>query len=161
MAVGKTWILDTETKGTGAHMVPLESALRRAKEEHDLATVTLKRPPARAAEPAPEAAPLRFKVVDIFSAHELARDVGVQEAVRLLEPMSSVLDARIYVWMPGAARWRLLTLDEHKLMWRFRGQVGSDPEPREDGQRRRPSERAPARALSARPRRSRRSSAAR
>jgi len=161
--MGKTWVLDTETKGTGAHVVPLESALRRGSEGHGLATVTLKRPPARAPEPPPEPAPLRFKVVDVLSAHELARDVGVREAVGLLEHMSSVLDARIYVWMPSSARWRLLTLDEHRLMWQFRGQMDSEPAPRQDadGPRQHASDRASARGVSGRSRRSRRSSAAR
>jgi hypothetical protein len=28
MAERKTWVLDTETKGTGAHVVPLEKALK-------------------------------------------------------------------------------------------------------------------------------------
>jgi hypothetical protein len=120
--MAKTWVLDTETKGTGAHMVPLESLLRAPGRERDLATVTFK-PQERAtgevsAEP-PE--PLRFRVVDVLGARELAREVSAQEVVRLLEPMRTVLDARIYVWMPSSRRWRLLTLDEHKLLWQFRG----------------------------------------
>jgi hypothetical protein len=161
--MGKTWVLDTETKGTGAHMVPLESTLRRANEQHDLATVTLKRPPARAPEPPPEPGPLRFKVVDVLGARELARDIGVREAVGLLEHMSSVLDARIYVWMGSSARWRLLTLDEHRLMWQFRGQTDSQPAAPQDAQERRllPASRGSAPGISSRSRRSRRSSGAR
>ncbi len=31
--MGKTWILDTETKGTGANMVPLEKAQKSADDE--------------------------------------------------------------------------------------------------------------------------------
>jgi hypothetical protein len=31
--VGKVWVLDTETKGTGASMVPLEKALTRPERE--------------------------------------------------------------------------------------------------------------------------------
>ena len=27
--MGKTWVLDTETKGTGANMVPLEKVLKK------------------------------------------------------------------------------------------------------------------------------------
>lgn len=162
--MGKTWILDTETKGTGAHVVPLESALRRASEEHELATVTLDRPPSRAPVAAPEPpAPLRFKVVDVLSGHELARDIDARDALGLLEHMSSVLDARIYVWMPTSARWRLLTLDEHKLMWRFREQVGSASAPHTHAEepRAQPSGRAVGRAIKRRSRRSRPSGAAR
>jgi hypothetical protein len=30
--MGKVWVLDTETKGTGAHVVPLEKVLERPEE---------------------------------------------------------------------------------------------------------------------------------
>jgi hypothetical protein len=120
--VGKTWVLDTETKGTGANMVPLEALLRQRGSERGLATVALAPKPG----PAPEASPgtteaLRFRVVDVLGGRELARGVGVQAAVRLLEQMRTVLDARVYVWVENQRRWRLLTLEEHKLLWQFRG----------------------------------------
>jgi hypothetical protein len=122
--MAKTWVLDTETKGTGAHMVPLEKLLRRASEEHDLATFTFKREPEPAVEREPDPAPApRFRVVDVFSGRELGRDVDVRATVGLLEGRSSVLDSRVYVWVPSSERWRLLTLDEHKLLWRYRGSV--------------------------------------
>ena len=47
--MGKTWVLDTETKGTGANMVPLENVQKKADE----------RPPRRAARPASGDAPRR------------------------------------------------------------------------------------------------------
>ncbi len=67
--MAKTWILDTETKGTGAHMVPLEDALRKRSSEEDLAVVTLKAPPGppRTPEPAEAPAPLSFRIVDVRS----------------------------------------------------------------------------------------------
>jgi hypothetical protein len=120
--MAKTWVLDTETKGTGANMVPLEAVLRRQGAERRLDTVSLapQRRPVPAASPqAP--APLRFRLVDVLGARELARDVGVQAAVRILEDMRTVLDARVYVWLEDRRRWRLLTLEEHKLLWQFRG----------------------------------------
>jgi hypothetical protein len=119
--MAKTWVLDTETKGTGANMVPLEAVLRRQGAERGLATVSLapQRRPVPAASPqAP--APLRFRLVDVLGGRELARDVGVQAAVRILEDMRTVLDARVYVWLEDRRRWRLLTLEEHKLLWQFR-----------------------------------------
>jgi hypothetical protein len=120
--MAKTWVLDTETKGTGAHVVPLESLLRQPGKEPDLATVTFTPPEPAASDGSQEPpAPLRFRVVDVLGARELARDIGASAAVRLLERMRSVLDARVYVWMPSSRRWRLLTLDEHKLLWQFRG----------------------------------------
>jgi len=48
--VGKVWVLDTDTKGTGARMVPLEDVLTKPEPEPDPAP---RRRPRRAA---PEAA---------------------------------------------------------------------------------------------------------
>jgi hypothetical protein len=122
--MAKTWVLDTETKGTGAHMVPLEQTLRRGTESRTLDTVTLRRAPAQAPVPeAPQPARLRFRIVDVASGTELARDVDARSAIEELTHLRSVLDARIYVWVPQEDRWRLLTLDEHRLMWRFRDEL--------------------------------------
>jgi hypothetical protein len=118
--MAKTWILDSETKGTGAHIAPLDGGAAEPRSERDLSLVKLKRAPAPTQEPAsPE--PLRFKVVDVMSAHVLGEGVDVREAVGLLEGMHSVLDARIFVRVPKTGRWRLLGLDEQKALWRFRG----------------------------------------
>jgi hypothetical protein len=123
--MAKTWVLDTETKGTGANMVPLEAVLRRPGARRGLSTVALapKQRSAPADSPEPRV-PLRFRVVDVLGGRELARDVGVETALQLLEQMRTVLDARVYVWMADRRSWRLLTLDEHKLLWRFRGRGG-------------------------------------
>jgi len=124
--MAKTWVLDTETKGTGAHVVPLEKVLRQPGVERDLATVTFAPPPSPETVEAPEPqAPLRFKLVDVLGARELARDVSLRATLRLLQNISTVLDARVYVWTPSSGRWRLLTLDEHKLLWRFRGRAAA------------------------------------
>jgi hypothetical protein len=118
--MAKTWILDAETKGTGAHVAPLER--REARAEPDLALVALKRPPrpAPAREPA---APRVFKVVDVLSAQVIADGVGARETLALLAGMRSMIDARVYVWAPSAERWRLLTLDEHRTLWGLRGRA--------------------------------------
>jgi hypothetical protein len=119
-AMGKTWLLDTETKGTGAHVVPLEQALERgASEERDLAVVALERP-RRASKPIETPAPLTFKVVDVMSARVLAEGITARMTVDLLAELRSVLDVRIYVWMQRAERWRLLSLQEQKALWGFR-----------------------------------------
>jgi len=120
--MGKTWVLDTETKGTGAHVVPFERALAKTVEEQDLATVMLERPPRVTRTPEPTG-PLTFKVQDIRSARVLAEGIDMRAAVELLQTMSSVIDVRIYVWMQKAARWRLLTLAEQKALWEFRDQL--------------------------------------
>jgi hypothetical protein len=122
--VGKTWVLDTETKGTGAHMVPLEHTLNRADHVRGLELVDLGGP----SREQPEAAPperLRFKIVNVMSAQVLAEGVEAREAVRVLEGLGSLLDARIFLWAGRIGRWRLLSLDESKALWAFRGRLDS------------------------------------
>ena len=116
--MAKTWRLDTETKGTGAHIAPLEKAPAAAEKE--LATVTLERPPRIIEEPEP-LGPLTFKVLDIRSSQVLAEGTDTRATIELLQDVRSMLDVRIYVWMQRAARWRLLTLQEQRALWRFRG----------------------------------------
>jgi hypothetical protein len=117
--MAKTWLLDSETKGTGAHVVPLENALKRPAAEPELALVALERPP-RAREAVAPLPPMTFKVVDIMSARTLAEGISARATVDLLASVRSVLDVRIYVWMATAKRWRLLTFDEQKALWGFR-----------------------------------------
>jgi hypothetical protein len=119
----KLWVLDTETKGTGAHVVPYEKTIQTARREPELALVALHRPPRprKAPEPPP---PLQFKVVDVMSSQVLGERIGARETVRLLQRMSSVLDARVFQWVAKTGRWRLLTLDERKALGQLADQVG-------------------------------------
>lgn len=129
--MAKLWVLDTETKGTGAHVVPYEKTLHPARRERELALVDLGGPARTAAEP-DTPAPLLLKVVNIMSSQVLAEGVSAREAIRVLEGMRSVLDARIFQWVAETGRWRLLTLDESKALWAFRGVVSSAPPSGED-----------------------------
>ncbi len=119
----KTWVLDTETKGTGAHIAPLKDAAnqRGSGEELNLVRFT---PPAPAAQPPEEPEPRRprrFKLIDVMGNRVLAEDVVAAEAIAALEQMRSVLDVRIYVWEEEPQeRWRLMTLAETKALWGFR-----------------------------------------
>lgn len=122
--MAKTWVLDTETKGTGAEVVPIEKTLSPPRRERDLALVELGGAP-RPEAPEPPPAPKLFKVVDVMSSRTLVENAGAREAVRALEGLRSVLDARISVWSPERGRWRLLALDEAKTLWEFRGRLGS------------------------------------
>jgi len=117
--MARTWVLDTETKGTGAQMVPLEKRRAEPGRERDLTLVELGGPTRALPEPG-QPAPKLFKVVDVMSARTLAENVGAREAVGALEGLRSVLDARISVWSPERGRWRVLTLDEAKALWAFR-----------------------------------------
>ncbi len=123
--MAKTWILDTETKGTGAHVAPLAESKRRSASAGDLALVEFDRP-RRAPEPSEPPAPLEFKVVDVRSSTLLAEGVDVREVVDLLGRVGSVTDIRIYVWRRAPGRWRLLTLGEQKALWGFREPAAPD-----------------------------------
>jgi hypothetical protein len=119
--MGKTWVLDTETKGTGAQMVPLEKVLREPTGKPARRPV----PPARpkpAVEPEP-AKPRRFKVVDVMTREVLAEGAGTRATVELLNDTRSIVDVAIYVWSDRAESWQLLTLAESKMLWKLRGQA--------------------------------------
>ena len=127
--MGKIWILDTETKGTGAEMVPLERALerRRSAPREKPSEAPLRRP-ARMPQPRPDPRkerpprePSRFKIVSALSGQVLAEDVTAVEAVTALAGLRSLVDARVYVHEPGG--WRPLTMREQKLLREFRDRV--------------------------------------
>jgi hypothetical protein len=67
--MAKTWVLDTETKGTGANVVPLEKVLRRPEEAPEPA----RRPkrPAPSGEAAPRRRPRPAKAEPVRSATAL------------------------------------------------------------------------------------------
>jgi len=52
--MAKTWVLDTDTKGTGARVVPLERVLEKPAPEDRPAPRTERGRPARPAPPAPK-----------------------------------------------------------------------------------------------------------
>ena len=114
--MAKTWVLETETKGTGAQMVPLESVQHRSSTTEP---VFVRRPRAPVAEPAVEPAPRaprRFRIIDVMTRQVLADDVSVRDAVDALGDVHSVVDVNIYVWHDEPARWRLLTLGDQRAL---------------------------------------------
>jgi hypothetical protein len=114
--MGKTWVLKTETKGTGAQMVPLESVEKRPIR---VEPVFVPRKPAKPVEPAaPEPrAPRRFRIVDVMTHEELADHVLAREALDVLREARSIVDVTIYVWQDERQRWRPLTFAERRVMW--------------------------------------------
>jgi hypothetical protein len=117
--MAKTWILDTETKGTGAHVAPIEKA-------HDPAhggrsAIVVRERKAQPPKPRAPAGPRLFKVVDVMTKRVLAEDAPLDTTVELLEGVRSIVDVSILVWEPGAGRWQELSLREKRMVWGFRG----------------------------------------
>ena len=121
----KVWVLDTETKGTGANVVPLDSTLRRADAPAEPLYVPPKRAPRPPEPPAPRP-PRAYKLVDVTSGEVLAEDVDTRAAIGVLEGLGSVVDVRIYVWDESTEHWVLLTLGEHKALWDYRGKLAPE-----------------------------------
>jgi len=119
--MSKKWVLDTETKGTGAQMVPLDKALESR------AGKPARRPvPPRAERPAPAPEPTqprRFKVVDAVTREVLAEGADTRATVELLGRTRSIVDVAIYVWNEPTEKWLLLTFAEAKMLWNLRGQA--------------------------------------
>jgi hypothetical protein len=117
--MGRIWILDTDTKGTGAEMVPLDKVQQKpaAKPERLLAAAKPKPRPPKPAEPR---APLRFRIVDVTSQEVLADGASAHETVDALRDVRSIVDVYVSVWEPDPGRWRLLTLAEQRRLWEHR-----------------------------------------
>jgi hypothetical protein len=123
--VAKVWVLDTETKGTGAQMVPLEKTLKQPAREpvrRRARPVPKSTPRKREAEPAP---PRRFRVIDALSRELLADDAGLAQTIEVLGGVRQQVDVSVYVWEPKADDWRLLTRRELGLLWDRRPQAAT------------------------------------
>jgi hypothetical protein len=130
--VAKVWVLDTETKGTGAQMVPLEKVLRKPASEPDRPRARpVPQPARREKEPEPTP-PRRFRVIDALSRQVLTDDANAPETIELLRGIERPVDVSVYVWEPRPETWRLLTRRELSLLWDFRQR------PRERASRREP-----------------------
>ncbi len=116
--MGKIWVLDTETKGTGANMVPLDRVTRRSSAPEPL-FVPPKLRPREPEEPKPRA-PRRFKIVDVMTRQSLVEGAGTRETVAALEGVRSIVDVNVYVWDEEREDWRLLTLPEQRAVWELR-----------------------------------------
>lgn len=114
--MGRVWVLQTETKGTGANMVPLERVV--TKRSAPVEPVLVPRKPGPRAEEAPKPkAPRRFRVIDVMTRETLADGACARDTVDVLKGVRSTVDVTVYVWQPEGERWRMLTLDEQRAMW--------------------------------------------
>jgi hypothetical protein len=117
--MGRAWILDTETKGTGAHMVPLDSVTKRPSTRDQVFVLrepASPREPTETEEPTPRA-PHRFKIVDLMTRRTLAEDASTHQAVSVMMGVRSVVDVNVYVWDDEKSDWRLLTQSEKRAVW--------------------------------------------
>ena len=119
--MSRTWVLDTETKGTGAQMVPLDKVVTKPGQPsgRPLFVPRKRRPPAPPADPAPRP-PRHFRVVDITSREVLAERADTRTTLELLGGLRSSVDVNVSVWEPSTEQWRLLTLREKQLLWERR-----------------------------------------
>ncbi len=120
--MGKVWILDTETKGTGANMIPLDRVLQKGSSAVP-GFVLPELKPAAPKPPQPRA-PRQFKVIDVLTREVLAEGADARATINVLERVRSVVDVTIWVWEPEGERWRMLSLEEARALWEYRGRVG-------------------------------------
>ena len=123
--MARRWVLDTETKGTGAEMVPLDKVQERRRSSRPEQEPRRRYRARRRERPAPEPEPRRprrFKVVDVMTREPIAEDVGVREVMEALGDARSVVDVIVYAWDRERNDWRPLTLREQKLLWAERSQ---------------------------------------
>ncbi len=113
--MGTTWVLRTETKGTGATMVPLESVTTRSSVSEPVSVP--RKPKLRPEPPRRPQPPRRFRVVDVMSRQPLVDGAGAREAIDALIGVRSVVDVNVYVWQEERDRWRMLTYSERQALW--------------------------------------------
>ena len=115
--MAKKWVLRTETKGTGAHMAPLEDVLEKPGSRKGITSYARKRRKRQATE-TPEPKAPRFKIVDVLTQQVLAEGASTTEAVDLLKGVRSIVDVRMYIWDDRAGKWRLISSALEKDLWR-------------------------------------------
>jgi hypothetical protein len=123
--VGKTWILDTATKGTGASVVPLDHVQKSPAERSGDAVYV---PPERRPKPPPEPPPRHpraFRVVDVLTRETLAEHAGTRATLEVLRHVRSIVDVHVSVHDPETGRWRLLSLAEQRALWDARDRAAA------------------------------------
>jgi hypothetical protein len=126
--MAKVWILDTETKGTGANVVPLERATKRSADTRPLYVPPEPRTPV--VEPAPPRSPDKFRIVDLMTRQTLTDEASAREAVEVLKEVRSIVDVNVFVWRDPPGRWRLLPFSDRRTLWDLaQAEDHSDPEP--------------------------------
>ena len=99
----KTWVLDTETKGTGANMVPLEKVLRKPEPAPEPAPA--RRRPAPAVKPKrperrSEPRPVERSATPLPAGHVPKRATGEIGKVQAVDARAGTVTVR---WLKGGA----------------------------------------------------------
>jgi hypothetical protein len=115
--MAKKWILQTETKGTGATMVPIERAAARGAAPEPLHVP--RKPQPRAPEPPAPRIAHRFRIVDVMTRQTLVDDGSAAEAVAALRGVRSTVDVTVSVWDRDRSRWRPVTIGEQQALFEF------------------------------------------
>jgi hypothetical protein len=112
--------METETKGTGANVRPLEQAQPRPEDAKREPIFVPPKP--RKPEPPPPVPkqPPRFRVVDVMTGQTLADDADGRTTIDVLRRVRSVVDVRIWRWDHEGERWRVLSLAEQRALWGLR-----------------------------------------
>jgi hypothetical protein len=113
--MGTTWVLDTETKGTGANMVPLERVTKRSSAPAHRFVLPERRSPDKEL-PKPRTVH-QFKVVDVMTRRELLEAGSARDAVDTLRSVRSIVDVNLYIWDEEHERWLMLPFEEQRTMF--------------------------------------------
>lgn len=103
-------------------MVPLDRVLRKPGSSDPVAGFVFRKLEPKSEDPRPQE-PHRFKIVDRMTRQVLAENADARDAVRALEDVRSIVDVSMFVWEPISGRWRLLTFEEDRLLWSYRGRI--------------------------------------
>jgi hypothetical protein len=118
------WVLDTETKGTGAEMVPLERVQERKRLKGERDPIRVIGPERERSETSEidlePKSPRRFRIVDVRSRRRLVDEADLSRALEVLSEVGSIVDVNVYVQEPGETGWRPLSMSERRTLWSFR-----------------------------------------
>jgi hypothetical protein len=114
--MARRWILDSDTKGTGAEMVPLDKAEEK-QAEPGRGVIVAPEHRERPRKPAKPRGPRRFKLVDVMTRQTLAEDLSARETIDRLKDARSTVDVSVHVWEEDAGKWQQLTQREQKMLW--------------------------------------------
>jgi hypothetical protein len=112
----RIWVLDHETKGTGAEMVPLDKkqgTAERASAQPQFVVSKTERP----AIPPPPRPAARFRVEDVMTRRELGADLDGKALMALLAGVRSAVDVTVSVRRGDDDTWRPVPVHQRRLLW--------------------------------------------